>query len=993
MSNEWERVAAVFEAALVREPTARMSFVREACADDPDVRHQVELMLAEVDRPMVIDQPVGEVIAEFLADDRASMVGSQLGPYRVESLLGVGGMGEVYRAADTGLGRQVAIKILPADVSADPERLARLKREARILASLNHPNIGAIYGLETLAGPTGSLLGLVLELVEGPTLAERLEVGRLPVNEALALARQIAEALDAAHQQGIVHRDLKPANIKVRDDGTVKVLDFGLAKVANRGAVEDTATVRPPADAATITTPAMTAAGIILGTAAYMSPEQAKGRPADKRSDVWAFGCVLYEMVTGRRPFSGEDVAEVLASVLTKEPDWQALPSTVPQPLRTLLQRCLVKDRRHRVADISTATFVLDNVASLAVPAGAASTVRQPHRAGRRPIAAAVSAGALMVGVLGGALVWVATRPAPPRVTRFALSPTGAVRLSIDPVQRDLAILPDGTRVVYVGLTTQGSSLFARALDRLEPTELVGSGVARAPFPSPDSQWVGFVDIAGGAPVLKKVAVTGGPAQTLCSIDGLGGGATWGDDGSIIFATVNPATGLQRVLAGGGTPVVLTTPDRARGESDHLWPQYLPGSQAVLFTITSTTGGMDASQVAVLDLRTGRSKVLVPGGSQAQYTPSGHLVYAAAGSLLAVAFDLRRLEILGTPTPVLPRVMTLSSGTAQFNIAADGTLVYMPAGASPSRTLVWVDRQGREEPVKGLPARAYSNPRLSPDGARLALELRDQESDIWVWDFAREALTRVTFDPVVDRAPVWMPDGRRIVFSSQAGGTVRGAIGAGTLFWRAADGTGAAERLGQEDRSLRLMLPSSVSPDGNRVVTTTVSDAGAVDVMMLTLQDRRVQPLIQTPFVERFGEISPDGRWLAYESNASGRFQIHVRPFPDVNNGQWVVSTDGGTQPVWAPNGEELFYVAPDRTLRRVSVKPGTTWAAGKPSTLFDRQYFLGPESTTRMYDVSADGHRFLMIKDTAIDQTATATSIVVVQNWYEELKRLVPTR
>jgi serine/threonine-protein kinase len=337
--------------------------------------------------------------------------------------------------------------------------------------------------------------------------------------------------------------------------------------------------------------------------------------------------------------------------------------------------------------------------------------------------------------------------------------------------------------------------------------------------------------------------------------------------------------------------------------------------------------------------------------------------------------------------------MTLRSGAAQFNIAADGTLVYMPAGASPSRTLVWVDRQGREEPVKSVPARAYTNPRLSPDGARLALELRDQESDIWVWDFAREALTRVTFDPVVDRAPVWMPDGRRIVFSSQAVGTVRGATDAGTLFWRPADGTGAAERLGQEDRSLRLMLPSSVSPDGTRVVTTTVSDAGAVDVMMLTLQDRRVQPLIQTPFVERNGEISPDGRWLAYESNASGRFQIYVRPFPGVDGGQWQVSADGGTQPLWARNGEELFYVAPNRTLTSVPVERGRTWATGTPKTFFHGQHFLGSEATTRMYDVSADGHRFLMIKDGVTDETAAAASIVVVEHWHEELKRLVPSK
>lgn len=996
MSSHSERVDAVFEAAVLGEPTERLSFVREACAGDPDLRQQVESMLAEVDRPVVIDRPVGEAIADLL-DDNSPVVGTQLGPYRIESLLGVGGMGEVYRATDTVLDRQVAIKILPADLSADPERLARFRREAKILASLNHPNIGAIHGLETLEGQTGSLLGLVLELVEGPTLAEKLRAGRLPVDEALTLARQIAEALDTAHQQGIVHRDLKPANIKVREDGTVKVLDFGLAKVADSGAVEDTATVRPPADSPTITTPAMTAAGIILGTAAYMSPEQAKGKPADKRSDVWAFGCVLYEMLTGRRAFDGEDITDVMGAVVRLEPNWQAIPSDVPQPVRTLLHSCLMKDRRHRVADISTARFVLDNVASLAtaaemVPVVAPHARTPPWRRVITPPAAVIVAVAAV-----GALVWVATRPAEPRITRFAFSPTGAAALALDPQSRDLTILPDGTRFVYKGVGTEGAyQLFVRALDRLDPTPLVAGGNPRAPFSSPDSNWIGFVAQGTAAPELKKVAITGGTSVTLCFLDGPSSGATWGDDDNVIFATTNPLTGLQRVPAAGGTPVVLTTPDRARGEGDHLWPQYLPGSYAVLFTITSTTGGMDASRVAVLDLRTGTHKVLLSGGSQAQYTPSGHLVYAAAGTLLAVAFDARRLEVLGAPRPVVSQVATLGSGAAEFDIAQNGALVYVPTGSgiSPSRTLVWVDRQGREQPVKGAPARAYMHLRLSRDGSRLALQIGEVEkSDISVWDFARETLTPLTFSPGIDAGPVWMPDGRRIVFTSQATGTF--ASGFGRLFWRNADGTGIAERVEQEEPVPPMMLASSVSPDGASILTSTIG--GMSDMMMLTLSDGGVRPLVQTPSVERNGEVSPDGRWLAYESNTSGQFEIYVQAFPDANGGLWKVSNEGGTQAAWASGGQELFYLAPDGMLSSVRVERGTAWKAGTPRKLLNRQYFSfrrGPGIfSPRMYDLSADGQRFLMIKEAGPDLLVAAASIVVVQNWIEELKQLVSTK
>jgi eukaryotic-like serine/threonine-protein kinase len=996
MSNQWERVAAVFEAAVVREPTERLSFVREACADDPDVRHQVETMLAEIDRPAIIDRPLGETIAELLDDESPEVVGTQLGPYRVESLLGVGGMGEVYRATDTALDRHVAIKILPTDLSADPERLARFRREAKILASLNHSNIGAIYGLETLDGKAGQTFGLVLELVEGPTLADKLKAGRLPVDEALTLARQIADALEAAHQQGIVHRDLKPGNIKVREDGTVKVLDFGLARVADAGAIEDEATtLRSPSDSPVITTPAMTAAGIILGTAAYMSPEQAKGKPADKRSDIWAFGCVVYEMLTGRRAFDGKDMTEVLGAVVRLEPNWTALASDVPQPVIMLLRSCLMKERRHRVADISTARFVLNQLVSLVALAGTTSTVapqalRPLWRRVMVPAAAAVVAGATI-----GGLVWMATRPAVARITRFALSPTGEAALALDPLSRDLTILPDGTRVVYKGIGTQGAlQLFVRPLDQLDPTPLVGIGNPRAPFPSPDSRWVGFIAAGTAAPEIRKVAITGGPSLILCSLDSPSSGATWGEDDNIIFATTNPSTGLQRVPSIGGTPVVLTTPDRARGESDHLWPQYLPGSQAVLFTITSTTGGTDASQVAVLDLRTGTQKVLLSGGSQAQYTPSGHLVYAAAGTLLAVAFDAERLEVRGTPTTVLSHVATLTTGTAEFDVARDGTLVYVPGGPgiSPSRSLVWVDRQGREEPVKGAPERAYMQPRISPDGLRLAFQVRDQESDIWVWDLARETAARLTFDAGLDTSPVWMPDGRRIVFTSQTAGTF--GSGFGRLFWRIADGTGVAEPVGHEKAIPPIMLASSVSPDGANIITSTV--LGMSDVMMLTLHDGAVRSLVQTPSVERNGEVSPDGRWLAYESNAFGQFHIYVRPFPDVDSGgPWQVSTEGGTQPAWSGSGE-LFYLAPNGTLTSVRLERGTTWTIGIPRKVLDRAYFhLGAGAglyAARSYDVSAGGQRFLMIKEAGSDQTVSPAGIVVVQNWIEELRRLVST-
>jgi eukaryotic-like serine/threonine-protein kinase len=903
------------------------------------------------------------------------LIGTHLGPYEVLAKLGEGGMGEVYRARDTRLNRHIAIKVLPDLFANDPERLARFHREAQVLASLNHPNIAHIHGFED----SGDVHALVMELVDGPTLAERIAREPIPLAEALAIAKQIGEALAAAHDQGIVHRDLKPANVKVREDGMVKVLDFGLARLVlpETSGVGASAVSQSP----TLTTPAMTQAGVILGTAAYMSPEQAKGRTADKRSDVWAFGAVLYEMLTGRRPFEGEDLSDTLANVLKSEPDWAALPADVPPQIRALIQRCLAKDPRLRVADISTALYVLSEGAGLAGPV----VNQQPARVPLWRRIAIPAAAAIAAGVAVGAALWPARPADAPRVTRFALTPTGAETLQVDAQSRDLTITPDGASIVYRGgAGGSRTQLFVRALGQIEAVPLTIPSAPRGPFASPDGQWIGFVE---PSPVtLNKVAITGGPVLRICAFDGAGRGISWGDDNSIVFATASTSTGLQRVPSAGGDPVVLTKPNREIGESDHVYPRLFPGSQTVLFTITMTTGGIDASQVAVLDLRTNTQKIVMRGGSQALYLPSGHLVYVAAGSLRAVKFDLERLEVIGTAVPIVSKVMILPTGAAEFDVARDGTLVYVTAGAEAAsqRTLVWVDRQGRQEPIKSAPARPYLFPRLSPDGRRIAFDIRDQGNDIWVWDIDRETLTRVTSDPGVDESPAWTPDGRRLVFTSQADGS------AGSLFWQVADGSGVAERLTSSPRVQRL---SAVLADGKRILFHEAGTTTATDIMMLTLDDRRVEPVLQTPQAELQGTVSPDGRWLAYEANDSGQLQVFVRPFPNVNEAKIQVSTDDGSEPVWARNGQELFYQSPTGALMSVPVGRGTAWTAGTPSKLFDGPYFRGTTgiTATRTYDVSPDGKRFLMIKPSAAGQDSTPT-IVVVQNWFEELKRLVPT-
>ena len=632
------------------------------------------------------------------------------------------------------------------------------------------------------------------------------------------------------------------------------------------------------------------------------------------------------------------------------------------------------KDPRQRVQAIGDVRLALEGAfEASASPTAAPVVVTGLRRAALIGVAAVIVGGAIV-----GSLTWLAMRPQPPRVSRLQVASSGDSEPSVGYNDRDLAITPEGSRLIYVG--NNGTQIFVRALESLEPVS-VFTGMPIGLFTSPDGQWIGFTD---GRGTLRKVAVTGGPAVTLATLDTTGpSGATWGPDDTIIAATENVATGLQRVSASGGSVDVLTRPDRARGEADHVWPEMLPGGRAVLFTITALTGGLGASQVAVLDLQSGTYRVLVRGGSHAHYVPSGHLIYGEAGTLRAVAFDLARLELRGTPVTVVPDVVTTSQGGVDAVVAHDGTLAYLSVGglAGTPRTLVWVDRQGRETPI-GAPPRPYFLPALSPDGTRVAVFANDQEGDVWLWDLGRTTLTRLTVVPGRDVVQVWTPDSRRLIFSSER-------AGARNLFSQAADGTGAAERLLE---SPSTQYPLAVSPDGRQLLFSDESPETGIDLMALDLDGaRRVTPLVRSRFTERNGIISPDGRWLAYEANDSGRFEIYVRPYPDVNSGLSVVSTTGGTKPIWARSGQELIYVSPTGALMRVGVTRGPSWSATTPSVVVKEGYFTNPVWWGRSYDMSADGQRFLMIKEGGPDGTAPPTSLVVVQHWVEELKRLVP--
>jgi serine/threonine-protein kinase len=720
----------------------------------------------------------------------ALTVGSRLGHYDVTALIGEGGMGQVYQATDTKLNRQVALKILPEAFASDPDRLARFQREAQVLASLNHPNIAQIHGLEE----SDTTRALVLELVEGPTLVARISQGPIPVDEALPIAKQIAEALEAAHEAGVIHRDLKPANIKVRDDGTVKVLDFGLAKAL------DTAPEGDPSLSPTLTA-AATQMGVIMGTAAYMSPEQARGKPVDKRADIWAFGVVLFEMLTGQRAFAGEDVSVTLADVIRADLSWDTLPSDLPPGLATYLRRCLEKEPSQRIQAIGDVRLAMEGAFETTVVATPEPAIVQRLRLWQRPLSVAMIVIAAVA--LGGLVVWTLTRPAAQPLARFTISLEGESRLPPNPGPA-FALSPDGQKLVYAAFSDGSQQLYVRSLDQIEAIPLRGTDGGQNVFWSPNGEWVGFK--ADG--MLKKVALAGGAPETLCEAEGLPGGASWGLNDAIVFSG-GPGSPLLRVSALGGIPEPLTSLRPDEGDVAHLWPQVLPGGNAVVFTVFRSSES--DSSIAVRSLSGEEHRVLLA-GTGARYVSTGHLVFVRENTLWVVPFDAEGLEVTGPASPVLENVLRTPGGIAQFSFASNGSLVYAPGDVIGARlsTLVWVDRNGQATEL-AAEAGPYRYPRVSPDGTRVAVSRTDQQSDVWIWDVGGETLTRLTSDPGVDQYGEWTPDGNRVVFRSNR-------EGGNSLFWRSTDFTGDAERLTRL-KSFSILNPSrptGASSFGNR---------------------------------------------------------------------------------------------------------------------------------------------------------------------------------
>jgi Tol biopolymer transport system component len=892
--------------------------------------------------------------------------GTKLGPYEIQSSLGAGGMGEVYRARDSKLGRDVAIKVLPDAFARDADRMTRFEREAKVLASLNHPNIASIYGLED----SDATHALVMELVEGPTLADRIRQGPIPMEEAVPIAKQICDALEYAHERGIVHRDLKPANVKVTVDDAVKVLDFGLAK-----AIEGDAASSDVSNSPTMSRMA-TLAGVLLGTAAYMSPEQAKAKPVDRRADIWAFGCVLYEMFTGKTSFPGESVTDTLAAVIKEEPDWSSLPAATPMRVRVLLRRCLQKDPKQRLRDIGDARISLEEVLTGASEGTASIGVAGPTRRRLLPWAAAI----FVAGVaLAGVAVWI-LKPAPARpVTRAVITlPAGQQLAGLG--RSALALSPDGSHLAYVATTIQPGGtqqIYLRAMDSVESKFIPGTEGAVDPFFSPDGKWLGFY--ADGK--LKKVSVSGGAAQALAEAS-TSAGASWSSQGVIAF-TPTAVSYLQQVSDAGGAPKPLTRTEK--GDGRQRWPDFLPGGKALLFAASQTGSNWTMASVVVQSVGTGEWRKLIEGTSP-RYASSGHLVYAQGGNLMAVPFDARRLEFTGAPVLVVEGVFQSQvSGVAEYSVSSTGSLVYVAGGIhAAQKRLVWVSRTGVEQPL-AAPAHSYVAPRLSPDGRRVAVAIQERDTQIWLYDLSRETLTPLTFEGDVNSSPTWTPDGKRIAFTSTKDGPLN-------IFWQLADGSGGLEKLNTSENA---QIPMSWSPDGKLLAFLEVDPTTGYDIGVLRLdepsagsgQGRKSEQFLRTRFSESVPRFSPDGRWLAYISDESGRYEIYVQPYPGPG-GKRQISAEGGTEPVWNPNGRELFYRSGEKMMS-VEVTTQPSFAAGKPRMLFEGRYEPAP-LTNPNYAVSPDGQRFLMLKPAEHAEDAP-TQINIVLNWFEELNRLVP--
>lgn len=917
--------------------------------------------------------------------------GSRLGVYEVTIQIGEGGMGQVYRARDTKLNRDVAIKVLPASFAGDPDRLARFEREAQVLAALNHPNIAHIYGVE---GGPASDSALVMEMVDGDDLSALIARGPLPLADALPIAKQIADALEAAHEQGIIHRDLKPANVKVRPDGMVKVLDFGLAKAFDPAASSSADAMNSP----TLSVRA-TQMGVIIGTAAYMAPEQARGKAVDRRADIWAFGVVLYEMLTGQRAFKGEDISVTLASVIKDEVNWQALPAELPDPIRRLLRRCLEKDPKRRLRDIGEARLALEDPAA-SVPVAEAEASGLRAAAAKAPAlqplwrrALPVVATAVVVGAVTGILMWRLTPPpgAAPVVTRFPIVLPQDQAISTNN-NGALAVSPDGTRIVYVA----NRQLYLRSMGEVEARPMPGSNLDPTfPVFSPDGQWVAFESRDS----LLKIAVSGGAPLALCQA-----GAVWGvswDGDTIVFTDRD--TGILRVSANGGEPEMIV---KTSGNESAYGPQLLDGGRLLLFTLSAEPGAdrWDKAQIIVQSMASGERQVVVRGGSAARYLPTGpgspartggHLVYAVGSSLLAMPFDLTRLEALGSPVPVVEGVArarsSLGSGVAQYDVSATGTIAYLPGtsrGGNEPRSLALAGRDGKIQPL-AVPARPFVHPRVSPDGRQLVVGTDDgTEAVVWVYDLkSGGALRRLTFGGR-NLFPIWTRDGRFITFQSDRDGDL-------AVFKQLADGSGPAERL-TKPASKVSHEPESWSADG-KVLSMDIGTAGNQGVWTIGM-DAGATPkaFVDTAAVEKHSSFSPDGRWLAYMATSSqGASDVFIQPFPPTG-AKYQVSSGGGRAPVWSPDGKQLFFhhsFTNQLLVVDVSAAQGLTF--GSPVTL-PIDGTIHPQSQ-RNYDVTPDGKQLVVVLPEQATRGGAAGSapvqINVVMNWFEELKARAPRK
>ena len=959
-AERFRQLQELFHAALKLPPAERQAFLRARCLGDESLRQEVESLLAE-------DAHSSGFLATGWETKRpaafALSSGARLGPYEILGVIGAGGMGEVYRARDTKLHRDVAVKVLPEGFANDPERMSRFQREAQLLAALNHPNIAAIYGLEE----SSCGLALVTELVEGPTLAERITTGPIPFEEALGIAKQIAEALEAAHERGIIHRDLKPANVKITPEGPVKVLDFGLGKV-----IDDAASRKDNPENLTTLTQDTTRVGVILGTAAYMSPEQAGGKPVDRRADIWPFGAVFFEMLSGKRAFEGESVSETLGKVLHIDPDWSVLPALTPLPIRKLVRRCLTRDRRQRLQAIGEARIIIEGILSGAVEETQAVPERPDSRFRFVPwIIATVSAIAALVLAFG------LLRPVTsvPRLVRFSVLPPE--RATFHQPMSPPAVSPDGRRLAFVADINGHTALWIRDLDSLTARQLPGTDGAFLPFWSPDSRFLGF--FAAGR--LKSVDLAGGPILTLCEASMSARGGTWSKDGIIVLAPTSSG-GLFRVAAAGGKATPATEFDPS-SEFTHRFPWFLPDGRHYLYSAgtlgdINSAGTMGAGDTGVFqnlkvyvgDLDSNTRRRVLLANSNVIYSPPGLLLFLRERTLMAQPFDAAKLETTGNAVPIAEQVDLLANQLdGIFSASQNGVLAYTAGSAGEQVQLTWMDRSGKAAGTLG-PADYFRWQGISPDGNTVVVDRLDAQTgsrDLWLFNLARGGSTRFTFGPRINQFPVWSPDGSRIAFE-----TIRSG-GGSELHQKGLNGA-AEEAL---ETSTVRKRPADFSPDGRYLVEEVGSLSGktGVDIWLLPLfGDRKPIPYLQSAANERFPRVSPNGKWLAYASDETKQQEIYVQSFP-VPGGKQQISTNGGTYPQWSRNGKELFFFSLDDKLMVVDVKAsGDNFDAGAPRPLFGAH----PATTNPRFDVSRNG-RFLM--PVPMGQQG-ASQIMVVLNW-----------